>query len=601
MDIITLDFETFYDKDYSLSKMTTEEYIRDPRFEAICVGVKFNAEPTQWCWEEDLGPFLRQYDWENCAALAHNAAFDGAILNWKYGIRPKLWFDTLSMGRPRYSQTVGVSLKALATELKIGEKGTEVHDAKGKRAKDFSPAEKMQYLRYCIGDVDLTYSIFYELLPTFNKVELSVIDQTIRMFTEPTFVLDKNLLAGHLSDVQAKKAELMSRVDADRDIIMSNDKLAAELISMGVQPPKKISPKTGKLAWAFAKSDKAFQELLEHPNEDVQNIVAARLGVKSTIEETRTQRFMGIADRGPLPIMLNYYAAHTGRFSGGDKQNLQNLPRGGAIRDALKAPDGHVVIVCDSSQIEARVLAWLAGQDDLLDAFRNKRDVYSEFATNVYNRSITKANTEERFVGKTCVLGLGYQMGPPKFRTTLASGTSGPIVIVDEYEAKRIVDLYRKKNNKIKELWWNTDHALECMAAGHVIGTVKGARDLMFTRDGFITPCGGFIRYNNLRKTSDGLVYDSRRQANHIFGGKAVENVVQHLAQAVIKEQMVRIKKRYRVVLQVHDEIVIIVREEEAEEARRFLEEVMSTPPAWALDLPVACESGVGRSYGEAK
>ncbi len=406
MDIVTIDFETYYDKDYSLSKMTTEAYVRDPRFEVIGVSIKVNEEEVDWYSGADPGGFLNAIDYSDKAILAHNTAFDGAILSWHFGIKPKFWFDTLSMARPLHSMTVGGSLKALATYYKLGDKGDEVLRTMGMRRRDFTPEQMQAFADYCIQDVELTYRLFQKMARKFPKEELLVIDQTIRMYTEPKLELDPVVLDAHLEGIYERKEKLLAKLGGEekaKKFLMSNKKFADLLRAFGVEPPMKTSPTTGKQTYAFAKNDTQFTELLEHPKEAVRTIVEARLGTKSTIEETRTKRFLEISERGPLPIMLNYYGAHTGRFSGGDKVNLQNLPRGGALRKALAAPDGHVVVACDSSQIEARLVAYLAGQNDLVQSFREGRDVYSEFATDVYQRPVTKADKVERHVGKTCV------------------------------------------------------------------------------------------------------------------------------------------------------------------------------------------------------
>jgi DNA polymerase I-like protein with 3'-5' exonuclease and polymerase domains len=408
MDIVTIDMETFYDDEYSLSKMTTEAYVRDPRFEVIGVGIKVNDYPTDWYTGDNPGKFLKGLDYSNRAILCHNTAFDGAILSWHFGIKPKLWLDTMSMARPTHNITVGGSLAALATYFRLGPKGDEVIAAKGKRRKDFTPEELDRYGKYCINDVNITKQLFDKLKVGFPSEELLVIDQMLRMYTEPMIELDVPLLQEHLTWVRANKQALIDKLGmggADLSTLMSNDQFAQYLTSLSIVPPQKTSARTGRATWAFSKTDKDFTDLLEHPDVRVQAAVSARLGVKSTIEETRTENLIGVAGRGRLPIMLNYYGAHTGRFSGGDKLNLQNLPsRGGnTIRRALKAPPGHVLIACDSSQIEARTVAWLAGQEDLVEAFRMGRDVYSEFASEVYGRTITKADKVERFVGKTCI------------------------------------------------------------------------------------------------------------------------------------------------------------------------------------------------------
>jgi len=624
MDIVTIDFETYYDRDFSLSKMTTEAYVRDPRFEVIGVGVKVNDNPTDWYSGANVGEFLNSLDYSNKAILAHNTVFDGAILSWLYGIKPRFWFDTLSMARPFHNSTVGGSLKALVRHYDLGEKGDEVINALGKRRADFTPEELDRYASYCINDVDLTYKLFNIMKQKFPVSELMVIDQTLRMYTEPTIELDTEVLEQHLEKVRNDKRKLIDDLALSglseakvKKALMSNQIFAKLLKTVGVEPPMKTSLRTGKQSFAFAKTDKEFTNLLEHPDVRVQNLVAARLGTKSTIEETRTENLMKVAERGRLPIMLNYYGAHTGRFSGGDKLNLQNLPRNGAIRKALTPPLGDVLIACDSSQIEARMVAYIAGQDDLVQAFREGRDVYSEFASEVYGRKVTKADKIERFVGKTCILGLGYGMGAVKFRNTLALGQGGISVDVDENEAERIVRLYRQKNHKIVSLWNKCGHALTGMVSG---GSGNITDLLPYDSEGILLPNGLRITYAGLRQTSDGFEYindartyrklaqkrvmgdpDVKVDWTRIYGGKVTENIVQALARIVVAEQMASIAQSYHVAFQVHDEVIITCPAEDSSHAQELVERKMSAAPSWAKDLPVACESGIGYNYGDAK
>lgn len=624
MDIVTIDFETYYDKDFSLSKMTTEAYIRDPQFEVIGVGVKVNNYPTDWYTGDNPARFLKSLDYRDKAILCHNTAFDGAILAWHFGIKPKLWLDTLSMARPLHQMTVGGSLKALATYYGLGQKGEEVLNALGKRRADFSQEEINRYGEYCKNDVELTYNLFKKLSKGFPTSELMVIDQTIRMYTEPVIELDRELLEQHLEEVLARKRTLIQDMgltgvsdEAITKTLMSNQIFAKYLKNLGVEPPTKVSARTGKETLAFGKTDKGFTDLLEHPDERVQVAVAARLGVKSTIEETRTQNLIAVSERGRLPIMLNYYGAHTGRFSGGDKLNLQNLPARGnnTIRRALKAPEGQVLIACDSSQIEARMVAWLAEQHDLIGAFAEKRDVYSEFASEVYGRTITKADKVERFVGKTCILGLGYGMGAEKFRRTLEIGQAGISVKIELSEAERIVRLYRQKNHKIVALWQKCGSALGGILARQsgLIGKCVG-----YDEQGIKLPNGLYIRYPALRANANNYEYigDARQYRKavkdrvmtgdtddiawtKIYGGKVTENVIQALARIVVAEQMAHIGQHYHVAFQVHDEIIITAPEQQATDAEKLLVEIMSTPPAWCADVPVACESGVAINYGD--
>lgn len=407
--MIVLDFETYYDKDFSLSKMTTEAYINDARFEVIGVSIKEDEGEIQWITgtDEEVRSALLSAGVDRKPVCCHNAAFDCAILSWRYGIKPPVIVDTLSMARPVIGLTSSVSLRTLAEHYDIGHKGTEIYNTLGKHRADFTPEELAAFGEYCRQDVNLTYKLYKILAKVTPLREMYLIDLTIRMFTEPKISLDLPLLIKHLDEVRAHKKSLMDSIGLDsRERIMSNPKFAEMLKELGVEPPMKVSPTTGKETYAFAKTDDGFKALLSHPDERVQALAAARLGLKSTIEETRTEMFIGIAKRmGVMPVMLNYYGAvNTGRFSGGDRLNPQNLPRGGVLRQAMRAPEGYKIVACDSSQVEARTLAWFSGEDELTAGFERNEDVYCAFATKVYGRKITKHdNPEERHVGKTCL------------------------------------------------------------------------------------------------------------------------------------------------------------------------------------------------------
>lgn len=320
MDLITLDFETYYDREYSLSKMTTEEYIRDPRFQVIGVSTKVNDEPAVWVTGKasDVLAHLRQFDWDNAMMLCQNTMFDGAIMTWRCGIKPKALADTMLMSRALHGVEVSHSLKALAERYGVGQKGTEVLNALGKRRTDFTASDLASYGRYCVNDVELTYDIFQRMMAAgFPRDELKLIDLTLRMFTDPVLELDRAHLEKHLVEVVARKEKLLSEAGIeDKKDLMSNQKFADMLRGLGVEPPMKVSPTTGKETFAFAKGDEEFIALTEHEDDRVQALMAARLGNKSTIEETRTQRFIDIAKRGPLPVPIRYYAAHTGRWGG---------------------------------------------------------------------------------------------------------------------------------------------------------------------------------------------------------------------------------------------------------------------------------------------
>ena len=607
MNILTVDFETYYDKEFSLSKMTTEEYIRSDRFEVIGLAVALNDSAPEWFsgTHKEVADWLAKFDWPNSFVLAHNTQFDGAILSWLFGIKPKGWLDTLCMARAKHGVEAGGSLKALSERYQLGVKGNEVVNALGRRRMDFSPEDLAKYADYCVNDCVLTYDLFNKLADGFPRKELKVIDLTLRMFIEPTLELNLPLLESHLESVKEKKAALLAAAAADRDSLMSNEKFALLLSTLGVEPPKKISARTQKETWAFAKTDEEFKALLTHPDPRVQTLVGARLGTKTTLEETRTQRFIDIALRGALPVPIKYYAAHTGRWGGDDKINLQNLPsrgaNGGKLKKAIQAPKGYVMIDCDSSQIEARTVAWLAGQQDLVDAFEKGEDVYKIMASAIYNKPTEEVTKDERFVGKTTILGAGYGMGAAKFQMQLK--TFG--VDTDLDECKRIIDVYRRTYPSITALWRQGQKCVESIITlnAATFGVVDAVQ-FDPRESGFLLPSGLWQRYEGLRKVTDAdgkdqYEYWTRKGTTKIYGGKVVENICQAVARCVIAEQMVRISKRYKVVLTVHDAVACIAPEAEAEEAQRYVEECMRWRPEWAATLPLNCESGVGKSYGD--
>jgi hypothetical protein len=329
MQLVTLDFETYYDVGFSLSGLTTEEYIRDARFQVIGVAIKIDEAETYWVTgsHEVIQEALNKIDWKNSALLCHNTQFDGAILAFRFGIIPGLYLDTLSMARATNGVEVGGSLAFLVEYYDLGVKGTEVVQAKGKRLEDFTLTELSAYASYCVNDVNLTYKLFGVLAPKFPQSEIDLIDLTLRMYTQPLLEVDDALLQDRLIEVQAEKSELLQGLmvkleceteECVRAKLASNKQFAEILQELGVIVPTKISPATGKETFALAKGDQGFLDLCEHEDPFIQQLCTVRLGTKSTIEESRIERFIGIGSRnkGKLPIPLKYYGAHTGRWAG---------------------------------------------------------------------------------------------------------------------------------------------------------------------------------------------------------------------------------------------------------------------------------------------
>jgi DNA polymerase len=621
MNLITLDFETFYEQGFSLSNLTTEEYIRDERFQVIGVGVKIDDQETQWITgtHNHIKTKLMEIDWNEAILLCHNTQFDGAILSFIFNIVPAIYLDTLGMARAKHGVDVGGSLAALVERYQLGRKGTEVIDAKGKRLEDFEPDDLKQYGEYCKNDVELTYKLYNVLEKDFPPNELKLIDITLRMYTQPTLELDDALLTARLEEVEAEKKEvlgaLMNRLNCEdeecvRKKLASNKQFAELLTELNIPVPMKVSPTTGKDTFALAKNDEGFIALTEHEDPFIQELCAVRLGTKSTIEESRIKRFLdiGARNKGKLPIPLKYYGAHTGRWAGSDKVNFQNLPsrdkKKKALKNAVEAPQGHKVINCDSSQIEARILVWLAGQGDIVQLYKDERDVYCEFASTVYNRTITKADPVERFVGKTCTLGLGYGTGWSKLQHTLK--TQPPGADLPDEDCQNLVKVYRRINDKVIKLWADCDRALADMAnwddnsKPYYLGEHKC---LLVTKEGIKLPNGLYIHYPELKKEKvdgkDKFVYKSRKGYISLWGGSVVENVVQALARIVVGEQMIKINDTYKPVLTVHDAIVCVIPNQEIDTAMKLITDIMSAPPTWAEGLPVACEAKYGESYGD--
>jgi DNA polymerase len=510
-----------------------------------------------------------------------------------------------------------MSLAKLADRFGIGAKGTEVVAAKGKRRADFTAAEWAQYGEYCLNDCALTLGLFRlfsqgfyapmeRQITAFPKFEYKLIDRTVRMFTEPALILDPVLLQSELHDLVTKRELALELGGVPREELMSNPKFAQALENLGVQPPMKLSPTTGKPTYAFAKTDKAMQELAEHPDDRVQALVAARLKNKSTIAETRVARLLGIAGRGSLPVYLNYCGAdQSHRASGGDSTNLQNLPKKGAMRSSMCAPPGHLLVVVDSANIEARVVDTLAGEEEAVEVFRkNDRgegdDVYCYMASKRYGRRITKADAKERQFGKILVLACGYGMGGAKFQETARQW--GIDITVDE--AKRAVWDYRAAHQKVVELWDRAGVALRDIAVGRST-TIDPLGLTRTCAEGIVLPHGLVVKYPRLRSNDGDWEYSSGRTPNiRIYGGKVVENIVQSMARAIVMEQTLAVLDRHpsaKLVLSVHDEAVYVVPENEAADVAKSAFEVFGTSPTWWPTIPLSSEAHVGFRYSEAK
>ena len=647
--ILVLDFESaWHSKEYTLSKMTTEEYIRDSRFKAWGAAFKFLGEDKAvWYGRKDLPKALAKIDWSTTAVLAHNAQFDATILSWVYGIVPCFILDSLSMARALYGVEVGNSLAKLADRFGLPPKGKAVHSTDG-ILDELPPEVERELGTYCEHDVFLCEEIYKRLGPGFPTKELRLIDMTLRMFVEPRLELEPDTLKDALKEEKEKREGLLQRLAVSEEDLASNDKFADVLRALGVDPPMKKSKTSGEPAFAFAKTDAMFQSLLNGDSEEVALLCEARLKVKSTLERTRAQRFLDIAGRGKLPVPLNYYGAHTGRWSAsrGAGLNLQNLKRGSFLRKSILAPAGHSIVVCDLSQIEPRVLAWLADYRDLLQIFSSGEDAYASFGAKMFGIPGLSKESHPllRQSAKSALLGAGYGLGWAAFAAQLLTGFLGapPVrydipfakqlgvtkqdmldfmgyednmikalaiphlgtedeLIVHCVAAKRIIDVYRETAKPVKDLWGVYADALEKCLVGDKEFSHKCVK---FSAGAILLPNGMKLRYPDLQGNPDekGRVqWTYGEQRKKLYGSKVVENAVQALARLVMTDGMLRVQKRYPVVLTVHDECCTICPDSEVEEAEKWVHAQMVAEPKFMPGIPLDAETGVGKNYGDAK
>jgi DNA polymerase len=683
--LVSIDFETYYDDDYTLSKLSTSEYIRDERFEALMMGVKVGRKKRVVIPGPKIAAFLKTIPWSTHTLLCHNNQFDGFILGHHYKVVPAKYYCTLSMARGLHSNEIGAGLDEVAQFYGRGGKlKGNLEKMKGRRYKQLV-TEKLydQGAEYCGVDVDEMLGIFQEMLPNMPKDEIDLIDLTVCMFCDPVLKVDLPRVKAELdrevyrreelllevipADLYEKPSELVDlkallKSVAEREltgkarhmlkakrIVGSNEKFADLLRAESIEPPVKLSPAwmkkpkelredKDKWAYAFAKDDEKFINLpddvdalsaglnlgkvtdikkLALRQERLRNLVDCRIAVKSTTNITRAERFLKAGAGGmPLPCGYAYYRAHTGRWGGNNKMNMQNLTRGGELRLSILAAKEHNICTVDSGQIEARVNAWLWDQLDLLDAFRtadtwdkskgvargDDRDAYCRFADLVYRREITTDDKTERFVGKVCVLGLGYQMGAAKLQITLAKGAlGGPPVFFTLDECKAIINTYRRKNNKIRDGWEKCKEIIEDMAVGRT-----GSWKCISWEKGIIwLPNGMSLKYPDLKQRInddtgyDEWTYQSGEQRKKIYGGLLCENLVQALARIIVGKQMLDISRKYRVVMTTHDEVSTHVKEKLAPKAFAFMQKVMKTPLQWCADIPLNCEGGYDINYSK--
>lgn len=652
MRVIFADIETYYETGgYSLSRMTTQEYALDDRFELICMAV--HDESTGETYRahgaelEPLLAWLRSVQ-DDTILVCFNARFDAACLDWQFGYRPALVACPMSMARALgLSLVSGLSLDALT---KLGraagrpwrEKGNEVVYASGKRARDFSPDDMQRYLDYCELDTMLCRELFHEFLPLLPEGEMVWHNLILQAFTRRELFIDRQLVEQELARVKDKRAAAMQRLcdrlgvaDAGllRTVISSNPKMVEALQLFGAEVPTKISKATGRRAPALGKTDKEFLAMLDHPVAEVAALVSARLDLKSSIEVSRCEGFLRLADLGPLPVPYKIAGAHTSRLSGEEGANFQNLPSGrkagqtNNLKRAIMAKPGYVLVSCDASQQEVRLSFYIAGSERVMQDFRDGVCPYSRQAADLFGgdpaeiKRLAKNGVEpqatQRVIGKSARLGLGFGAGAATF-VNYVKVTSGLDMTLDESEI--YVKGYRTGNPEVPRVWRACNKVLKVLVAG---GRAEfgGMDGKLFFADGSRTvlgvsmpgirlPDGIWLSYPGLRmemgEWEDGsekeeFVFDVKKGKSatkeHTYSAKIFENLTQALGAACIKWYAGQLT--YPLVLTTHDELCVIAPEAEGHIAEAEIMRVMSQTPPWLPGCPFGAEAGVAVRYGD--
>lgn len=617
MSTLFIDFETYYENSksgYSLSNpnLTTAEYILNPQFEITGVSYAIDDDEPKWFFgDEDLRNVLAIKIGEyNPHVVAHNAIFEGSILEWVLGFRPARYFCTMmasnALVRP-FTHRVDLDTVAGYYGIQNRKQKSALIAVANVSLANMTAIQRSELSFYGLNDVVMLREIYNKQKLLLPEDEKDVIDLTIKKYTRPRIGINKPLLQKAKADIEMRraKARLLLPRGVTEETVMSNNRLADYLTSKQVKIPTKVSAATRNITYAFAKTDKEFVKLTQHKDPEVRNVIEARLFLKSSIDLTRTTKFIQMAEvTDKLPMPLLYYGAHTGRFSGFDGINPQNLPRDSDLRRALVAPEGYKLISADLSSIEARIVATLAGQKDLVEQFRRGEDVYRNFASRLFAKPPDQINEYERFIGKTCILGLGYGLGSPKFLDQMS--VKVPNITIQD--TTRYVHTYRSVYWCIPELWRTCETILLQLSSRSSGSTLLPCiKTCVFNgAPAIYLPNGMWMPYPDLTNNAAGWSYSAHIGGGCItkklYGGALLENISQALARIILTTAELRLAKAgVRSVLQVHDELVFCVPDDAVDAVSKAVYLAMCAPPSWLQELPISCKVKAAQSYGDAK
>lgn len=614
MAVITLDFETYYDNEFSLRHMTYEQYVRDPRFEAIMCSVHIPSEKElYWVKGDEIGKELQRLELHKHVQIAHNNAFDAFILNDHFGISAAGYGCTMQMARVAKNAEGSMSLDNLSKENNLKPKGTFVQNMLGVRARDMSESQWRDYGDYCLTDSENCTGLYKIYRPYFSTQDLNLISETLRWGAECKFVLNEQLLEDYVERLKVRREtrlELLAdayNVDTTklRSMLRSSKTFAQMLRDQGVEPPTKINDK-GNETYAFAKTDLEFKELAEHPSQRVVDLYETKVGTQSSIAETRAATFLQIAKRGKMPFPLVPFKAVTGRHGATQKLNTQNLPARGDdtyLRQSMGAPKDHAVVTNDLAQVEARRLAALAGELRLVEQFYRGDDVYSLFGTTLFRYEISKATPRERSISKEIILSSGFGAGWRSFQTRM-KGAYG-ISLSDE-EAQYYIRHYREVHTRITNFWEQCTTAIRTMYKG---GEYKfGDNDELTAVKGEIIFADGWrLRYDDIKfegydqygREQYSYYSHRHRSRKHLYSGLVANNVTQGTAARILHWHLFELRKRGKIMSgAVHDELISVVHYKEVFDYYEAMTSVMRTTPEWAKNTPLDCEFELGLNYG---
>lgn len=653
-DILVIDFESFFDSEYHLGKgknaLSIVEYVTDPRFAFTGLGIQINDQPLRfipgphvpWAIEQLKKKYGKAL--HNCVVTAKNNKFDCLILVEKFGIYPPYTIDVEDLSRyfdSRMSQKLGDLCKL----FKLPAKG-KTKQFKGLYWETMTPIQRLAMKEYCLGDIKNEKSLLEILLPMLDNLgtELDLARHTLNLYLEPILKLDTlqaNKIATDMDQALSEDLKkvawvLKYRTKAKPNIpkIMRAKKIFPSIL-LDVLPKGEVVPmKQGKngMIPATAQNDVAFQYLLAHKDQKVRDLCRAKAACSSwPLHQSKVRRMVAQAKctRGLIRMPLKYYGAHTGRWSGTGGWNPMNLggkgrgrpihPLIAQVRGTLMAPDGYTLIIVDSAQIEARELAWVAHQDDLVKGFADGEDIYSEFASDLFQAKVWKPTKEEkktpegqtadirRGFGKDAILGCGYGMGANTFFDRCRQNdTLRPLFDSGKYDwdfINKLIKIYRSKYTNIPAFWteiekcfrWSTKYSKERTAY-----KISETAFLRFYRSGNTTkmrlPSGRVMnyRYATVSPKDDSIRY----LHGHLWGGSITENLIQAMCRDLLGYWWLACEAAgIKIVLNSYDELVGCVSKERAEKDLQTMIDIMCSGPEWSQELPLAAEGMISERY----